>query len=121
MNITINSKGGIPLYEQIEKQLREKIISGELKEGEVLPSIRSFAADLRISVITIKKAYEILEQEGMIFSVPGKGFYVDNPDLNYLREKQTLGLEDKLSEWIDAAKNAGMEKKEALDMLDILW
>ena len=121
MNIHINSRGGTPIYEQIEKQLKEKIVSGELKAGEGLPSIRAFAADLKISVITVKKAYENLEKENMIYSVPGKGFYVDRPDLGYLREKETVQIEDRLSDWIVQAKKAGMDKQEAMDMLDILW
>lgn len=97
------------------------IISGELKEGESLPSIRGLAADLRISVITIKRAYEDLEKEGMIYSVQGKGFYVDDPNLEYMKEKKTVGLEEKLSEWIAEAKASGMEIGEAVDMITILW
>ena len=97
------------------------IISGELKEGESLPSIRGLAADLRISVITIKRAYEDLEKEGMIYSVQGKGFYVDDPNLEYMKEKKTVGLEEKLSEWIAEAKASGMKIGEAVDMITILW
>ena len=97
------------------------ILSGSLKEGELLPSIRALAADSRISVITVKRAYEDLEKEGMIYSVQGKGFYVDDPDLQYLQEKKTVSLEVKLSDWVNDAKAAGMSKEEALDMLGILW
>lgn len=121
MNININSKSGIPIYEQIERAFKDMIISGELKEGESLPSIRGLAADLRISVITIKRAYEDLEKEGMIYSVHGKGFYVDDPNLEYMKEKKTVGLEEKLSEWIAEAKASGMEIGEAVDMITILW
>ncbi|MBR1390315.1 MAG: GntR family transcriptional regulator [Lachnospiraceae bacterium] len=121
MNISIQSKSGTPIYEQIEKQIREKIISGELAEGEALPSIRGLAADLKISVITIKRAYEDLEKEHMIYSVQGKGFYVDNPALEYMKEKQTVGLEERLGTWIEDAKKGGISKQEAVDMLDILW
>lgn len=121
MNISIQSKSGTPIYEQIEKQIREKIISGGLAEGEALPSIRGLAADLKISVITIKRAYEDLEKEHMIYSVQGKGFYVDNPALEYMKEKQTVGLEDQLGTWIEDAKKGGISKQEAMDMLDILW
>ena len=121
MNIKVLTKSGLPIYEQIERQIKDKIVAGELKEGEMLPSIRALAADLKISVITIKRAYEDLEKEGMIYSVQGKGFFVDNPDLQYMKEKKTLGLEERLAEWIDAAKESGMSAEEASDMLMILW
>lgn len=121
MNINVQTKSGLPIYEQIERQIKNMIVSGILKEGEMLPSIRTLAADSKISVITVKKAYEDLEKEGMIYSVPGKGFYVDNPDLQYMKEKQTVGLEEKLIEWVKAAKASGMTKDEAVAMLEILW
>ena len=121
MNINVQTKSGLPIYEQIERQIKDMIVSGGLKEGEMLPSIRTLAADSKISVITVKKAYEDLEQEGMIYSVPGKGFYVDNPDLQYMKEKQTVGLEEKLGEWVKTAKASGMTKAEAVVMLEILW
>ena len=121
MNIDVQTKSGLPIYEQIERQIKEMIVSGKLKEGEMLPSIRVLAADSKISVITVKRAYEDLEKEGMIYSVQGKGFYVDNPDLQYMQEKKTLGLEEKLGSWVDEAKASGMSRQEALDMLGILW
>ena len=121
MNINVQTKSSLPIYEQIERQIKDMIVSGVLKEGESLPSIRTLAADSKISVITVKRAYEDLEKEGMIYSVQGKGFYVDNPDLQYMKEKKTLGLEEKLAEWVDAAKVSGMTKDEAVDMLSILW
>ncbi len=121
MNINVQTKSGLPIYEQIERQIKEMIVSGKLKEGEMLPSIRALAADSKISVITVKRAYEDLEKEGMIYSVQGKGFYVDNPDLQYMQEKKTLGLEEKLSSWVEEAKASGMSRQEALDMLGILW
>ena len=121
MNINVQTKSGLPIYEQIERQIKDMIIAGVLKEGEMLPSIRTLAADSEISVITVKRAYEDLEKEGMIYSVQGKGFYVDNPDLQYMKEKKTVGLEEKLGEWVDAAKASGMSREEAMDMLGILW
>jgi GntR family transcriptional regulator len=121
MNINVQTKSGLPIYEQIERQIKDMIVTGVLKEGESLPSIRTLAADSKISVITVKRAYEDLEKEGMIYSVQGKGFYVDNPDLQYMKEKKTLGLEEKLAEWVDAAKSSGMTRDEAVDMLSILW
>ena len=121
MNIQVMTKSGLPIYEQIERQIKDQIVNGQLVVGEMLPSIRVLAADLKISVITVKRAYEDLEQEGMIYSVQGKGFYVDNPDLAYMKEKRTVGLEERLGEWVRDAKAAGMTAEEAADMLGILW
>lgn len=121
MNINVMTKSGLPIYEQIERQIKDRIVDGQLAAGEMLPSIRMLAADLKISVITVKRAYEDLEREGMIYSVQGKGFFVDNPDLAYMQEKRTLGLEERLSEWVRDAKAAGMTAAEAADMLGILW
>ena len=121
MNIVLQTKSALPIYEQIERQIKDMIVSGELKEGELLPSIRAHAADSKISVITVKRAYEDLEKEGMIYSVQGKGFYVDNPDLQYMKEKKTLGLEEKLADWVKEAKASGLSKEEAEDMISILW
>jgi GntR family transcriptional regulator len=120
MNIKINSKSGVAIYEQIEHQIKNEILNGSLKEGEPLPSIRSLAADLKISVITTKRAYEELEKEGLIYSVAGKGFFVDNPDLQYLEEKRTLGIEEELGKVISNARAAGLTKAEIKDMVDIL-
>jgi GntR family transcriptional regulator len=121
MNLKIQSKSGVPIYEQIEQQIKEEILAGRLGIGEPLPSIRSLAADLKISVITTKRAYEELEKEGMIYSVAGKGFFVDNPDFQYLEEKRTLGIEDELKSILDKAKQVGLTKEELMDMIDILW
>ena len=121
MNLTVQPKGGQPIYEQIERQIKDMIVTGALSVGELLPSIRVLVADLKISVITVKRAYEDLEKEGMIYSVQGKGFYVDNPDLAYLKEKQTVGMEDRLASWVADAKASGMTLAEAADMLSILW
>ncbi len=121
MNFVIKTKSGAPIYEQIEMQIKDAIVRRELAEGEPLPSIRSLAADLKISVITTKRAYEDLEKEGMIYSVPGKGFFVDNPDLDYLEEKRTINMEAELLEFIRKAKVSGLEKQAVLDMVDILW
>ena len=121
MKINIQSKGGIPIYAQISNQIKEAILTGQLQKGEVLPSIRGLSADLKISVITTKKAYEELEQEGMIYSVPGKGFFVDDPDLDYLAEKRTVTIEEELAGWIAKAKAAGLGKEEVYDMIEILW
>jgi predicted transcriptional regulators len=121
MNLKIFSKSDIPIYEQIERQLKQEILEGNIKSGEALPSIRSLAADLKISVITTKRAYEELEKDGMIYSVPGKGFFVDNPDIQYLAEKRTLNIETELSSLLSDVKRAGIKKDEFIDMINILW
>ena len=119
MKIKIQSKGGIPIYTQISNQIKEAILAGQLQKGEALPSIRGLSADLKISVITTKKAYEELEQEGMIYSVPGKGFFVDDPDLDYLAEKRTFNIEEELEVWLTKAKSTGLGKEEVHDMIEI--
>lgn len=121
MNINIQSKSSVPIYEQIKNQIKESIIAGEMKEGEPIPSIRILARDLKISVITTKRAYEELEKEGLIYSVAGKGFYVDNPDTGYLIEKKVQGLEEQLDAVLKLCKEAQLSKEEVKDMVDILW
>lgn len=121
MNININSKSGVPIYEQIELQIKEEILNKNINEGEPMPSIRSLAADLKISVITTKRAYEDLEKEGLIYSVPGKGFFVDNPDMGYLEEKRAVGLEEDLSKLIKKAKASSISKEDFIDMVGIFW
>ena len=121
MNIQIMSKSGLPIYEQIERGIKDAIVNGELSKGDSLPSIRSLAADLKISVITTKRAYEDLEKEGMIYSVPGKGFFVDDPDLEYLLEKRNVGFEEDIKALVEKAKAANMSKDDILCMLDVFW
>lgn len=121
MNIQIMSKSGLPIYEQIERGIKDAIVNGELNKGDSLPSIRSLAADLKISVITTKRAYEDLEKEGMIYSVPGKGFFVDDPDLAYLLEKRNVSFEEDIKELVEKAKAANMSKADILCMLDVFW
>ncbi len=121
MNINIQSKSSVPIYEQIKNQIKDSIIAGEMKEGEPIPSIRTLARDLKISVITTKRAYEELEKEGLIYSVAGKGFYVDNPDTGYLTEKKVQGLEEQLDAVLKLCQDAQLSKEEVKDMVDILW
>ena len=121
MNIKIQSKGGTPIYTQISSQIKDAILAKDLTKDDALPSIRALSADLKVSVITTKKAYEELEKEGMIYSVPGKGFFVDNPDIAYLAEKKTLGVEEELVLLIQKAKLAEINRTEFVDMVKILW
>lgn len=121
MNINIQPKSSVPIYEQIENQMKEEIFAKRLREGEALPSIRSLARDLKISVITTKRAYEELEKEGLIYSVAGKGFYVDSPNTGYLAEKRVQGVEDRMEEVLKLCKKAELSKDDVKDMIDILW
>ena len=111
---------GEPIYLQIAGQFKEDILAGKIKQGEYLPSIRSLAKDLKISVITTMKAYEQLEAEGLVTGVQGKGFYVNAQDSQMLREQHLRKVEECLSEAIQAAKIAGMTSQELKETLDTL-
>ncbi len=111
---------GVPIYQQIAEQLKEDILAGKLKEGEYLPSIRGLARDLKISVITTMKAYELLAEEGLVTAMQGKGFYVNAQDSEMLREQHLRRVEDALGEAITAAKIAGLTNQELLDTLQAL-
>lgn len=121
MKIVIKPQGTMAIYEQIVNQLKNVIVTGELKAGEALPSIRMLASDLQVSVITTKRAYEELEKEGLIRSVAGKGFYVCEYNQDYLKEKQLMMLEKRLSEVIEECKNAGLSKEEIMEMVQALF
>lgn len=120
MKIIIKPQGTLAIYEQIVNQLKNGILSGELETGEALPSIRKLAADLQVSVITTKRAYEELEKEGLIRSQAGKGFYVCEYNTDYLKEKQFMMLETHLSEVIEECKAAGLSKEDILEMMETL-
>ena len=121
MKITILPQGTMAIYEQIVNQLKNEIVTGELTPGEALPSIRMLAADLSVSVITTKRAYEELEKEGLIRSVAGKGFYVCESNKDYLKEKQLMMLEKRLAELISDARQAGMSCRDFVDMATVLY
>lgn len=121
MKITILPQGTMAIYEQIVNQLKNEIVTGELTPGEALPSIRMLAADLSVSVITTKRAYEELEKEGLIRSVAGKGFYVCESNKDYLKEKQLMMLEKRLAELISDARQTGMSCRDFVDMATVLY
>ena len=121
MKITILPQGTMAIYEQIVNQLKNEIVTGELTPGEALPSIRMLAADLSVSVITTKRAYEEPEKEGLIRSVAGKGFYVCESNKDYLKEKQLMMLEKRLAELISDARQAGMSCRDFVDMATVLY
>lgn len=121
MDIIISNSGGVPIYDQITRQMKGLILRGELKEGEALPSMRLLAKELRISVITTKRAYEELEREGFINTVPGKGCFVapQNPEL--AREDALRRAEEHLSQTVDIAKTAGLTLSELTETLNLLY
>ena len=121
MDIIIRNTGETPIYDQIVRQIKGLILSGALAEGETLPSIRALARDLRISVITTKRAYEELEREGFVTTVPGKGCFVARRNLDLVREEARREVEEHLSKAAAAARSGGVSREEALEMLELLW
>lgn len=121
MNIFISNSSGLPIYEQICGQIKNIIISGEFQEGDALPSIRLLAKELRISVITTKRAYEELEKEGFIVSVPGKGSYVSGPNLELIKEENLKQIESHLLSVIQLAETCQLSREEIIEMLNLLF
>ncbi len=121
MDIVIHNSGGVPIYDQITRQMKGLILRGELKEGEALPSMRLLARELRISVITTKRAYEELEREGFITTVPGKGCFVAPQDPELAREDALRRAEEHLSQAVDVAKTAGLTLAELTETLNLLY
>ncbi|MBE6153871.1 MAG: GntR family transcriptional regulator [Bacilli bacterium] len=121
MEIIISNSSGVPIYEQIKEQIKVKIVSNELKAGELLPSIRSLAKDLRCSVITTKNAYEELVKDGYVINVPQKGFYVAEINKDVVREELLNKIETLLDEAVNIAKLNNIDKKTILEMMEILY
>ena len=121
MEIYISNTSGKPIYAQITDQIKAKILSGELREGDALPSIRLLAKELRISVITTKRAYDELEQEGFLYAVPAKGFFVAAKNTELLREENLKKIEAHLTEAVRLAAPCGLTKQELTEMLELLW
>lgn len=117
MYILLDNKSGTPIYEQIYSQMKSQIISGALQEHELLPSIRGLAKDLRISFITTKRAYEELEKDGFLYTLPGKGCYVAPKNVALLREENLKKIEAYLDEIVKLAASCDLSKQELLDML----
>ena len=117
MTVLIDNKSGLPIYDQIFTQIKAQIISGELDEDELLPSIRNLAKDLRISVITTKRAYEELEKEGFIYTVAAKGCFVAPKNLELLREENLKAIEGHLAEAVRLAAVCGLSGGELEEML----
>ena len=121
MDIIINNASNQPLYEQIVTQIKQLIISNVLKEGEALPSMRLLAKELKISVITTKRAYEELEREGFIETVTGKGSFVSAKNPELLKEESYRIIEQYLNKVVEKAKLCGLSKQEILKLLDTLY
>lgn len=120
MEIVISNSSDKPIYEQIASQVRDQILAGALIEGDQLPSIRSLATQLRISAITTKRAYQDLEAQGFIHTVPGKGCFVAGDNLELLREERLRRVEASLSRAVSDARAAGVSADELREMLDLL-
>ena len=121
MELIIRNAGDVPIYEQITRQIKDHILQGELKAGDALPSMRVLAKELRISLITTKRAYEELERDGFIETVPGKGCFVSEKNTEFLREEQLRQVEGFLQQAADAARRCGLSLDELREMLEILY
>ena len=120
MELFIDNKSGAPIYDQIYSQIKDQIIQGALQPDEAMPSIRGLARDLRISVITTKRAYAELEEAGFIDTVQGKGSFVAGGNLELLREERLRQVEGHLARAVAEAENAGIEAADLHAMLDVL-
>ena len=116
----ISQSSGVPIYQQIADSFRNDILAGRLKEGEYLPSIRELAKELRISVITTMKAYEMLSEEGYITAAQGKGYFVNSQDSELLKDQHLRKVESSLNDAIVNADIAGITDKELIGMLNML-
>ena len=121
MKIIISNSSSVPIYEQIKNQIINQIMLDELLEGESIPSIRSLASDIKISVMTIKKAYDELESEGYIKSVQGKGKFVDPKNIELAKEQANKEIENHISKIINIANRFNIDKKEIIDLFEFIY
>ena len=117
MNILIDNKSGAPIYDQIYSQIKSQIISGALKENDMLPSIRALAKDLRISFITTRRAYEELEKEGFIYTLPAKGSYVASKNVELLREENLKKIEQHIDQILHLAASCNLSEEDIIEMI----
>ena len=120
MHIILNHSSMVPIYEQLMEQIKSDIIQSELKEGEALPSVRTLAGELRISALTVKKAYDKLEEEGFVTTVHGKGTYVSASDKQLALEARQKAIEDDFDKVIDRALSMGMKKEEISEVVKLI-
>lgn len=121
MKILISNTSDSPLYQQIEEQIIDAILRGELAEGEALPSIRTFANDLKVSILTIRRVYDDLEKEGFVNSQVGIGTFVSTTNIDLLRDSKRRIVEQKMLDMIQTAKSLGITQDELNDMMNILY
>lgn len=121
MKIIISNNSDTPLYQQIKGQITDAILKGELSEGDPLPSIRSFANDLRVSVLTIRRVYDDLEKEGFVNSQVGIGTFVSAGNTELLLESKRRLVEQKMTNMIHTAKSLGITRQELSEMMEILY
>ena len=117
MDLFIDNKSGAPIYDQIYSQIKDAILSGQVAEGEALPSIRALAKDLRISVITTKRAYDELEKEGFIYTIAAKGCFVAPKNVELLREETLKAIENHIDQIVRLSQSVGLSEQEVLDMV----
>ena len=120
MHIILNHSSMVPIYDQLMEQIKSDIIQSELKEGEALPSVRTLAGELRISALTVKKAYDKLEEEGFVTTVHGKGTYVSASDKQLALEARQKVIEDDFDKVIDRALSMGMKKEEISEVVKLI-
>ena len=120
MKIIISNDSGLPIYEQIKNQIKAQIVAGDLKADEDLPGMRTLASDLKVSVITTKRAYNDLEQEGYIYSMPGKGSFVKKLNEEVVRENALAEIEKYFTDAMTVAKAAGIDIEELQEILKTL-
>ena len=120
MHIILNHSSMVPIYEQLMEQIKSDIIQSELKEGEALPSVRTLAGEIRISALTVKKAYDKLEEEGFVTTVHGKGTYVSASDKQLALEARQKVIEDDFDKVIDRALSMGMKKEEISEVVKLI-
>ena len=120
MKIILNNNSMVPVYEQVVEQIKNEIIQESLKAGEPLPSVRALSGELKISALTVKKAYDRLEEEGFIVTVHGKGSFVENTDRQLALEARRKAVEDDLAKAVVKAKAVGMDNNEIREIMDIL-
>lgn len=117
MNLMISNSSGQPIYEQICTQIKDQIISGELKENDMLPSIRGLAKDLRISFVTTKRAYDELEKEGFLYTIQAKGCFVAPKNTELLREENLKQIEDHIEKIVQLAASCSLSREDILEMV----
>ena len=121
MNIIITNSSGLPIFEQIENAIKEAIFSNELKEGEMLPSVRSLANDLKISFLTVKRAYDELEKAGFIKTVQGKGSYVAPKNLDLIKEEKLKEIQGYIEKIYEVSKISNISKKEVIELFKMIF